>query len=360
MVLNISRAKQFHLCERLAFNTYHRQLTTQRSMNLTDGAAFHRGVAVGRATKDWKKAEEAALEDLQSNTQGLDPLLVEDHWDLTRCILQKFREQYETEQYQIIQPEVEFDVELPNSGHNCIFQHHIEMTGPSAWEERWGLPSPQAILEKRILSPHTTPMEDCDCWQSHRLAGRTDAIVQWNGNIWLDDYKTSSIAGPQFWDQWQLDMQMSAYIYGIWRALRLRPRGFFIHMLYKPSEKQVEGWNKKRKSGSLDVKDYLRYEREAFLRTEDDLKRAESWVLQTCQEWERQVVSGVLPGVPFNFNPSSHSCLSYNRRCDYWHACCSHEQPGELNGFQKRDPDYVDLKQIGEAKPPNGVKEVQA
>ncbi len=361
MILNFSRSKTFRLCKRKAFNSYHRGLEGQRSMNLVDGGAFHHGVAVGRATKDWKAAKAAAkelfkMDTAKSNIPPEQLYLLEEHWKMVDKMLSCFEEQYEHEVYQIIQPEVEFDVPLPNSEHNCIFLHWMDEKGHT----HWGQPPADKILRHKVYSPHSEtgygdftsgiykPKTECACYQPHRIVGKTDAVVAWNSNIWLDEYKTTSISGQQFWDQWQMDVQPTLYIWGIWKALGIRPRGFLLNAINKPSEGQLASYNNRRKSGPpKEMTDYIGYSREAFLRTKQDLLRVEQLMRDTCNEWEEEVMSGserMANKTPFQINPGSHSCMSYNRKCDYWSACLAHDEAGELEALGKRSEDYVDIK----------------
>lgn len=355
MIINVSRVKSWRLCKRKAFNQYHRRLEAPRSMNLVDGGAFHAGVAAGRASHDWKHAREVAnemfAEDVKKSTLLPEQeYLIEEHRSLVEGMIGCFEQQYEHEQYQIIQPECEFDVELPNSHHNCIWLHHV-VWNPEIQQhyEIWGPPKPEDVISGNMYSPHKTPAEDCSCYQPHRFVGKTDAVVSWNHNIWLDEYKTTSISGSQFWDQWQLDIQPTAYIYGIWKMLGVRPRGFLLNALRKPSEAQVAGWNSKRKVGApTSPKDYLSLEREAFFRSEDDLARVERLLLSTAMEWEEEMVTKRPEPFPGVF--SSTGCNTYNRKCEYWNCCCSHDQAGSLEALEARAPDYVDLKLAALAK----------
>jgi len=352
MILNVSRAKQYMLCPHKAFNQHHRKVEGPRSMNLTDGGAFHRGVAVGRASKDWTLASTEAHkqfdEDLLKSTIPPEQLyLIDDHWALVSKMIECFQTQYEHELYQIIQPEVEFEVALPESMHNCIFMHWLDSFD---YSNHYGEPPWEMILAHRVISPHLYPDSGCRCYQPHRIVGKTDAVVSWNNNIWLDEYKTTSIQGEQFWDQWQMDIQPTVYIYGIWKQMKVRPRGFLLNSIFKPSEAQVSNWNSKRKNGpSKPVTDYIKYSREAFLRTEEDLMRVERVMYEICLDWEEQVMSGterMLKRTPFQVRQMSHTCMSYNRKCDYWSACNSHDAPGEFDGLARKQLDYVEEKYI--------------
>lgn len=353
MIINVSRWKAWRLCKRKAFNVYHRGLEGQRSMNLVDGGAFHRGVAVGRATHIWDNGRAAAKEMFEQDVakSSIPPeqaFLVEEHWKLVEKMIGCFEKQYEHETYQILQPECEFDVALPHSEHNCVFLHWYKGN-----QEIWRPPTAEEILGGEVTPAHPYGYyPNCRCAVPHRFVGKTDAIVAWNQNIWLDEYKTSSIGGDQFWDQWFLDNQPTAYIYGIWKQLKVRPRGFLLNALMKPSEAQVANWNSKRKYGAdKGVVDYVNLEREAFLRTEEDLWRVERQLAQCCYEWEREITDNQAPD-KFSMTPTNTSCKSFNRKCDFFFACQEHESPASMEALSRRERDYVDEKlvQIKEAK----------
>lgn len=354
MIINISRMKTSATCWRKAFNTYHRHLEGARSMNLVDGSAFHAGVAYGMAKRDWAGARREARRNFDESLPAANILpeesfKVDTHWKIVERILEVFEENYAREEYQVIQPECQFEVALPDSMHNCIFMHWWD------YEEAkhcWGAPPADKILRGTVRDPHSYPLtsvkgnfimgigrkEQCACWQPHRFAGKTDNIVAWQNNIWLHDHKTTAIVGQQFWDQWLLDVQPTGYIYGIWKTLGIRPRGFVINALIKPSEAQVAAYNNRRKNGpAKEIADYISFERQAFLRTEEDLLRFERQARRRCDEWEWRVKNGY-----FDMEPIPGSCISYNRLCDFHGCCTSHDQPSALEALATREPDYVE------------------
>jgi hypothetical protein len=163
-------------------------------------------------------------------------------------------------------------------------------------------------------------------------------LVAWRNNIWLLEHKTSAILGNQFWDQFLLDIQPTTYLYGIWKSLAIRPSGFIVNALYKPSEKQVQSWTKSRGK----VEDYVKYEREAFLRTPEDLLRCEQQYVEICDEWEERMLSG-----RWGMSNVRTVCLAYNRKCDFHHMCMAHDSEGTIEGFgQDKALDYVELKML--------------
>lgn len=295
MTLNVSRIKQFFTCRRKFYYNYVENVQgSRRSMNLVDGSAVHEGIAVGIATKDWTAAQASAKQRFAQDSVSLSILpeesyLLEQHERIVLKILDVFRENYETEQYTVLQPECEFEIAIGR----------------------------------------------------HRLKGKTDAIVLWNGNIWLLEHKTTAISGQQFWSQWQLDIQPTAYIYGIWKSLNIKPAGFILNALVKPSEAQVAGWNKKRTGSDVrPLTDYIKYEREAFLRTNEDLLRFEKQFIAVADDIERSLEGGK---DAFYMSPVVGACTAYNRLCDYYSLCTTHDDPSVLASLEKREPDYVDL-----------------
>lgn len=368
MIINISRAKTRLLCRKKSFNTYHRRLQEpRRSMNLTDGSAFHAGVARGLATKQWFHDPTASMcecahcvsKDQFAKDIAGQPILPElayqldDHRDMIAKMIECYGDAFETQSIQVIQPECEFDVELPGTHHSCIMLHHLEIPPGTIQDpfdklhnaiDKWGPPDPQAILEGRIRSPHSHIIKNtpaCECWVPHRFVGKTDAVVVWNGLIWLLEHKTTSISGEMFWSQWRLDIQPTGYIYGIQRALNVKVGGFILNAIVKPSEAQVSNWNKKRKDPSTakGVVDYIKYEREAFLRSDEDLHRFESELISLCNEWERDILSGSFP-----MSPLAGICNQYNHTCEFHSCCTSHDARSELEVLATREKDYVDVK----------------
>lgn len=349
MVITSSRALSTK-CWRKAFNEYHRNLVGQTATALVDGGAAHVGIAHGLATKDWDGALLKAKADYdarigESSIPPEQSYLIEDHWDLTKAMVERFAEGLKGETYEVVQPESGIDLALPNTEHNDITLHHYELDLYShEMVEHWCIPTPETILEKRVFSPHSEKGDStCPCWQPHRFLGQTDAIVVWEGNLWLLEHKTTSITGDMFWAQWELDLQPTAYLYGIWKTLGIQPRGVIVNALSKPSEKQVSNWNAKRKSGPpKTIADYIGYERRAILRTTEDLLRVERILIDLCDEWEWRILNG-----NFNGRFMRGVCTEYNRRCDYFTPCTLHEEEGSFGGLVQRTPRYDD-KRIAE------------
>lgn len=341
--MNISHSylQTFINCRQLAFKKYHQGLGSLKTMALVDGTSYHDILAHGLATKDWDAALLAGRihfdeEIKQSVLLPEESWKIEDNWELIVEMQKLYRLNFEQENITIVQPECDFNVSLTGSEHNCIFEHWINRkTGRPIWNTP---PTPQQILDGDVESPHALHKNTtCPCYKPHTLSGRIDGVFLWNGMLWIMDHKTTALNRVQFWNQWGLHLQPMLYMWAA-KQVGIEPKGFIINAVFKPSEAQVSAWNSKRKSGTLQVKDYLKYEREPFLKTEEDLTRAVSDTISYCNEWEWRVLQGGVSAFPRN--PSN--CHNYNRVCEMHSACVEHDSPEVMAGFVKLEHQDVE------------------
>lgn len=338
MILNHTRYSES--CWKRQFNKSHRRFGGGSSTSISDGAAFHAGWAHGIAKKDWVGAVEVARSSFDLEMKKVEILeaesyLLEDHWDLTRTMLQIAQENFAHEDIQIVQPECEFRVDLTDDCHNCVWLHWY-YTGTD--ESMWRPPTPQEILENKVI---TCTDERCKCFTRHQVCGKVDGVYLWKGQLWIDDWKTTALGPAAFWPQWALNMQPRIYLYGLQKALGIRPKGFIINAIFRPSEAQVSNWNSKRKTGApKSPKDYIKYEREAFAVPDEDIERARVEFIHKAEEWESRIISGHFPMSP---PPQQGSCFVYNRPCEFTPLCTSHDSEEALSTYTvKPDWDYVE------------------
>lgn len=351
MILNISRMKNLMMCPAAAFYRYHVGLSGTRSMNLVDGSAFHKGVALGQASKDWAQAVVAAKElfDVDLSAAGLLPeedFLVDAHWRVVKKGIELYQADWQDFGMTVVQPECTFEVDIPGTEHNDITLHWYNS---ETHQEVWGMPDSDSIMLGAVKSPHNTPdapsftgdPRHCGCYRPHRLVGRTDGILSWQGHLWLQEHKTSSIKDDRFWKQWHTDIQLTGYIYGVQKATGMRPKGVVLNMIYKPSEGQIAAWNSKRKNplDNKDVTHYMEYQREIFLRTDEQLAKFEKMFISRANEWERRILENDFPD-----SPSNGHCQAYNRTCDYYDITVGNTTLADATiDMARRDPDYVDV-----------------
>jgi len=67
----------------------------------------------------------------------------------------------------------------------------------------------------------------------HTLYFRTDAVVSWRNSVWLLEHKTTAQLGPSFFKKFLMDSQITTYIYGVWKTLGTRPLGAIINAIRK-------------------------------------------------------------------------------------------------------------------------------
>lgn len=300
-------------CWRLAFNRYHRGFDREEDWNLRDGTACHAGIAAGRATGNWDEAAavaEASIRDSYGPPKGLpgEEADINVHcWSMRRTV-QLYAEEWgrRSAEVKVIAPECEFEVPLTTAGHLCVFA-----------------PPAQGLIP-------------------HHVAGRADAVIDWQGKVWFDEFKTTSIWGDRFWDEWLLDIQPTIYMYGIWKALGILPAGFILHGFYKPSASQVREWNSRRKgTDPKEIYDYVKYDRQLFTRTEADLRRLEGQLIDLCDEWEWRFAHDKFPMRNYRGN-----CMSFGRKCDFHMACLSHDDEDTFRGMRAADPERLRLYHI--------------
>lgn len=319
MITNLSRIDAFQKCRRYAYNWAQLGLMPQREAEpLILGGAAHEGLAEFLAHRDPNKAV-ALVETTYRERIKNEVILpeerpaIEQSIEVAKRLVRKFCDNYSDTEMQVIWPEVEFLVPLPNTNHHCWFFH-------------------------QILYPHI-PFEQCanqnlsfppaNCWQPHYFRGKTDAVISWKGAIWLLEHKTTSYTGDIFYDRFWLDFQPTGYLYGIGKAMGTTPHGFVLNVLKKPT---------KNKRDQLDVG----YEREFYLRTEEDLKRFEKQLIRQCDDYEKAFMMETFnPGEEYCYM-NTKSCTAWNRRCYYWANCKRNEPMIDGDEFRKRDPDYVD------------------
>lgn len=314
VISNISRMSNFLTCRTKSFNWDELRLQTQRThIALTTGGSFHEGAAKFFSTRSKAEAMKAAEENFRERIK--DEIIlpeerreIEQQIELSRRMTAIFCENYADDEMQVLQPEVKFRVALPNTHHHCLFFH-------------------------RILFPDV-PFKDCQlshsggCFQPHYFQGKTDAVVSWKGKIWLLEHKTTAQSGQIFFDRFFLDFQPTGYLYGIGKATGVQPHGFILNVLKKPMKNAKDQLN-------------VGFEREPYLRSEEDLLRFEKQFIRQCNDYESAFTERILTGDPTATYMNTKSCTDYRRRCEYFNLCHNHIDGRESDEFIRRPSDYI-------------------
>ena len=318
MIVNGSRIHGFQECRRKDYNWDFLGLSPPRTdLALLTGSAFHKGAAHILAFRNLDAAKTAAEAEFRADLpEDLLPEETEEYEAQLRVVevaLEKFYKNFLGEPYTVIHPEVQFCVPLPGTEHHCWFAHKLL--------------HPDIAYDDCIHPDDVTP---------HYFAGRTDAIIQLRGLVWLLEHKTTSWAYSLFVRQFQMAEQPTGYIYGVWKATGLRPHGFILNVIQKPNKRQA-------KSDPFKVE----VEREPFFRSDADLERFERQLIEKCNDRERAYIDGT-------HYMNTGSCHNWNRACYYLPMCLNHRDP-EPGEFVQRIPDYVSLeyyKVLGLPVPP--------
>jgi len=170
----------------------------------------------------------------------------------------------------------------------------------------------------KVLAPEvrgSAPLND-----KHRLFFTTDAVVSCKGALWLMEHKTTSYTGVVFFKKFRMDMQISAYVYAVWRALGTRPVGVILNVLSK-------------KKGTI--------ERDIITRSAAQLEEFVYTACKLCDQIEQT------PPKKEEWLCSTGNCVAFNRVCEYLDLC-THDSPGVRESYAKREADYVDIGRFGD------------
>lgn len=345
MIANNSRQESYNACKTKAYNEEVLRLAPHRVAEpLLIGSAFHKGMALINAKtgtlEDAAQAADTEYRD-RANWDSLlkeERVIAEKNILLSRNMVLAYGEHYINENYTVLQPEVSFRVALPNTKHHCWYFHNIlQKLNLSRWEEflkhnesftqfsaSWWYDTYKEMDWDYCNTLQNKPVT-FPCEQPHYLVGTTDAIIQWNRMVWLQEHKTTAYdlyndsAQSKNWiANWHLSTQASCYIYGIWKSLGVRPHGILLNVIIKP---RVNAANPK-----------FNFYREAFLRTEEHLLNYEQETIRLLDDYEYRMRTGKVWKNP-------HSCFNYNRRCDFHTSCTEGKIHPET--FETRSPDYV-------------------
>jgi len=314
MILNISRVKEFNQCrQKMKYHQVDGLEENSIAIPLMTGGAFHEGAAEFLAHRDVRLATQTAETKYRERLVGQmilpeERAQIEQQIELSKRMVDVFASHFDDHEMVVISPEVEFCVPMKGTEHHCYWFHKL------------------LHPDKPNQPGYTTFTGGCEdplCIQPHYFRGKTDAVISWKGKIWLLEHKTTAMTGNIFYDKFMLDFQTTGYLYGIGKALGTRPHGFLLNVLKKPNK---------------NAKDQLSvsFEREPYLRSDEDISRFESQFILQAQEYERAVTDNIIW-----MNPDS--CTSWNRRCYFWDTC---KNFGRIipEQFRQKALDYVDLE----------------
>lgn len=167
------------------------------------------------------------------------------------------------------------------------------------------------------------------------LRGRADNLSMINGALWLVDYKTAAKNDPRSLAKYDLDIQLSAYMYGLSKTLTelsaadggppVRIEGSIIDLLVKTKVPQ--------------------YVRESYTRTEDQLREFAAEFVEYGQRI-RSMQDRVAAGEDWKtvFPKNTEHCFRYYT-CAFRDVCIIDTPERRRAILDLRTPDYVDEAQ---------------
>jgi hypothetical protein len=189
---------------------------------------------------------------------------------------------------------------------------------------------------KAALSGTLTPQELL-AWKNPTgifLRGRADNLSMMHGGLYLIDYKTAGKMDPRDLLKYELDMQLSAYIYGLSKQLTLDSaregkepilvRGALIDLLVKTNVPQYA-----RELYTRSVEEMSEFESE-FVEYGKRIRESHARV-RAGEEWKRV------------FPKNTEHCFRYGT-CAFRDLCLK-DTPIRRAAFDARKADYVDLAQ---------------
>ena len=238
----------FQTCQRKYYFRMVRNLVGKKTQTAPEfGKCIHSALDVWFSTRDINTTVRVFKESFVENPDDTKRTLVMGEW-----ILRNYAEKYAAEPFKVIATEQTFELDLPNG------------------------------------NKHT---------------GRIDKIIDWDGAIYVMDHKTTSQLGPQFFNKFKPNLQMSGYV---WAARRLgftNCSGILVDGILVAS-------------GLLEASRRARLTplaRDISTRSEEELKEWEHTVLEIHDDIGECEGSGV-------WTPNFDACCDYGE-CPYRRIC---------------------------------------
>jgi hypothetical protein len=203
-----------------------------------------------------------------------------------------------------------------------LYEEHLFMLRNIApvYDAYWGADDAHAFIPLGQEIKGRIPVGD----PRHKvfLVFKTDKIVNYLGQLWLIDHKTMRKNDDREFAKYEMDIQPTAYIYGVSKVLGIRVAGIIIDGIIKTKVPQ--------------------FRRESFLRSDAELKEFEEEFVEMCQEigWRmKRVQNGENWKTVFYKNTGS--CFHWGKACAML-KLCSRDTPVMRMYYEKREPDYMD------------------
>jgi len=305
LVLNQSRLKQYLNCQRLyGFEQIENLSPALRRSALEIGTAVHHALAAfhsGATVDEAVSASSASLRAALGPSTVYDKMTVEEADSIAARVLRGYFAHWQKDDqlWAPLNQEIEFLVEIR----------------PGWWRRTFG------------GEPDFPLAAPTGIW----LRGRADNLSFLKGALFLIDYKTAGRMDPRDMLKYELDIQLSCYIYGLSKQLTedsakdggvpIRIEGAIIDLLVKTQVPQ--------------------YTRESFTRSTAEMEELELELVEYGSRI-RSAHSRVAAGEPWKqvFPRNTSHCFAYST-CSF-RDLCAHDTPERRAAYTVRQTDYVD------------------
>lgn len=142
--------------------------------------------------------------------------------------------------------------------------------------------------------------------KSFILVGRIDALVNWNGPLYVLETKSTAQLGYGYFNQFEMNQQMDGYLWGAMLSTGEKVQGVIINTL--------EVWKDVKRVSEKTKKLEDHYARDPQTRSDFEL-----------EEYKNDMgmqVENILDAEKRNrFPRNKQNCYTYNSRCPYWNLC---------------------------------------
>lgn len=142
--------------------------------------------------------------------------------------------------------------------------------------------------------------------KSFILCGRLDALIDWNGPLYVLETKTTAQLGYGFFNAFEMSQQMDGYLWGATLTNGKKIMGVLVNAL--------EVWKDVKKETAKTKKLEDHFARDPQTRSDFELQEYR----QDMGHW----VEAILDAEKRNrFPRNKQNCFTYNSRCPYWDTC---------------------------------------
>lgn len=142
--------------------------------------------------------------------------------------------------------------------------------------------------------------------KSFLLCGRLDALIDWNGVLYVLEHKTTTMLGANYFYQFEMSMQVDGYVYAASQHTGRKCLGAVVNAL--------EVWKDVKKETSKTKKLEDHYARDPISRSDYEL----SEYLKDAGEWVERIIDSEKRN---SFPRHKGACFTYNYKCPYWDIC---------------------------------------